>query len=162
MDPAFSVVFFTTLAGTAQGLLLALFAAEWALARTGAATDAGFHGAGAVLAAASPTRRQAVQPNSFTGQVRRVRGATAERGRAVRSTKGLTPLADLQIKPAQPPTSHHPLMQQLPNNSGAKHLARHRTPTLRADVVPQTEQSRRQRAVPKGPRQCCDAQTNKS
>lgn len=30
MRPAFSVIFFTTLAGMAQGLLLALFSAEWA------------------------------------------------------------------------------------------------------------------------------------
>jgi DMSO reductase anchor subunit len=55
VHPAFSVVFFTTLAGTAQGLVLALFAAEWAATRLGAATDAGFYAAGSIVAAVLAT-----------------------------------------------------------------------------------------------------------
>ena len=54
MNPALSVVFFTTLAGAGQGLLLALVAAEWS-ARHGwidAPLEPGFAAAGALLAAA--------------------------------------------------------------------------------------------------------------
>ena len=54
MNPALSVVFFTTLAGAGQGLLLALVAAHWA-AREGwiaAAMDPGFAALGALVAAA--------------------------------------------------------------------------------------------------------------
>ena len=45
MNPALSVIFLTTLAGTAQGLLLALFAAEWASGQhwLGSSADAGFY-----------------------------------------------------------------------------------------------------------------------
>ena len=52
MHPALSVVLFTTLAGAAQGLVLALFAAEWADDRhwLGTAQDAGFYAAGAAVA----------------------------------------------------------------------------------------------------------------
>ena len=53
MHPALSVVFFTTLAGAAQGLLLALFAAEWASGRHWLAAEGGarFFVVGALLAA---------------------------------------------------------------------------------------------------------------
>lgn len=54
MNPALSVVFFTTFAGAGQGLLLALVAAHWA-AREGwiaAAMDPGFAALGALVAAA--------------------------------------------------------------------------------------------------------------
>ena len=57
MNPALSVVFFTTLAGAGQGLLLALWAAEWS-ARHGwiaAPLDPGFATLGALLAAALTT-----------------------------------------------------------------------------------------------------------
>ena len=52
MHPALSVVLFTTLAGAAQGLILALFAAEWADDRhwLGAAQDAGFFVTAAAVA----------------------------------------------------------------------------------------------------------------
>ena len=52
MHPALSVVLFTTLAGAAQGLVLALFAAEWADPWQGlsAAPDASFYAAGAAAA----------------------------------------------------------------------------------------------------------------
>jgi len=54
MNPALSVVFFTTLAGTGQGLALALFAAEWASGRhwLGVAGGDRFYIAGALAAAA--------------------------------------------------------------------------------------------------------------
>ena len=54
MHPALSVIFFTTLAGAAQGLVLALFAAEWASQRhwLGAVPDTSFYVAGAAVAAA--------------------------------------------------------------------------------------------------------------
>jgi DMSO reductase anchor subunit len=52
MHPALSVVFFTTLAGTAQGLVLALFTSEWAAHRLGGAPDAAFYAAGGLIAAA--------------------------------------------------------------------------------------------------------------
>lgn len=53
MHPALSVVFFTTLAGAAQGLVLALFAAQWASQRhwLGTAPEGGFYVAGALAAA---------------------------------------------------------------------------------------------------------------
>ncbi len=52
MHPALSVVLFTTLAGAAQGLVLALFAAEWADPWQGlnAARDTSFYAAGAAAA----------------------------------------------------------------------------------------------------------------
>jgi DMSO reductase anchor subunit len=52
MHPALSVVFFTTLAGTAQGLVLALFTSEWAAHRLGGPPDAAFYAAGGLIAAA--------------------------------------------------------------------------------------------------------------
>ena len=54
MHPALSVIFFTTLAGAAQGLVLAMFAAEWASQRhwLGTVPDTAFYVAGGALAAA--------------------------------------------------------------------------------------------------------------
>ena len=54
MNPALSVVFFTTLAGAGQGLLLALVAAEWSARHGWIAMPLapGFAAAGALLAAA--------------------------------------------------------------------------------------------------------------
>jgi DMSO reductase anchor subunit len=54
MNPALSVVFFTTLAGAGQGLALALFAAEWASGRhwLGVAGGDRFYIAGTLAAAA--------------------------------------------------------------------------------------------------------------
>lgn len=53
MNPALSVVFFTTLAGAGQGLLLALVVADWAARHgwIGVAPSAGFAAAGAAVAA---------------------------------------------------------------------------------------------------------------
>lgn len=53
MHPALSVVFFTTLAGAAQGLVLAMFAAEWASERhwLGTLPDAAFYVAAGLVAA---------------------------------------------------------------------------------------------------------------
>jgi sulfite dehydrogenase (quinone) subunit SoeC len=57
MNPAFSVVLFTTLAGAAQGLVLALFMAEWAAGRHwfGDAPDTGLFTTALLLAAALAT-----------------------------------------------------------------------------------------------------------
>ena len=54
MHPALSVIFFTTLAGAAQGLVLAMFAAEWASHRhwLGTLPDAAFYIGGGLVAAA--------------------------------------------------------------------------------------------------------------
>ncbi|MBE7420442.1 MAG: dimethyl sulfoxide reductase anchor subunit [Ideonella sp.] len=53
MHPALSVVFFTTLAGAGQGLLLALFGAQWARHEwLGASPDARFYAIAALVAAA--------------------------------------------------------------------------------------------------------------
>jgi len=49
MNPAFSVVFLTTLIGAAQGLFLALYVAEWTAA-AGEGAGAGFFAPGGVLA----------------------------------------------------------------------------------------------------------------
>jgi DMSO reductase anchor subunit len=53
MHPALSVIFFTTLAGAAQGLVLAMFAAEWASHRhwLGTLPDAAFYIGGGLVAA---------------------------------------------------------------------------------------------------------------
>ena len=53
MNPALSVVIFTTLAGTAQGLVLALFATEWSSGRhwLSSSPEAGFYVLGAAVAA---------------------------------------------------------------------------------------------------------------
>lgn len=53
MHPALSVIFFTTLAGAAQGLVLAMFAAEWASHRQwlGTVPDTSFYVAGGIVAA---------------------------------------------------------------------------------------------------------------
>ncbi|HMO47605.1 MAG TPA: dimethyl sulfoxide reductase anchor subunit [Rubrivivax sp.] len=57
MNPALSVVFFTTLAGAGQGLLLALVAADWSTRHgwVAAAVDPGFAALGALIAAALAT-----------------------------------------------------------------------------------------------------------
>ena len=54
MHPALSVIFFTTLAGAAQGLVLAMFAAEWASHRQwlGTLPAAAFYVGGGLVAAA--------------------------------------------------------------------------------------------------------------
>lgn len=78
------------------------------------------------------------------------------------STKGLTPADRLADDTSATPTGRHPLIRQLPNISRSKRLARHRVPTLRAEVLPQTEQRGHQRAVPERPRQHSGAQTHQS
>lgn len=57
MNPALSVIFFTTLAGAGQGLLLAIVAAEWSARHGWIATPVapGFAAAGALLAAGLAT-----------------------------------------------------------------------------------------------------------
>ena len=55
MRPALSVLFFTTLAGAAQGLVLALFLADWAALHAGAAVAPGFRAVGGVVAAGLAT-----------------------------------------------------------------------------------------------------------
>ena len=48
--------------------------------------------------------------------------ATAERGRAVCSTEGLTPADRLADDTSATPTGRHPLIRQLPNISRSKRL----------------------------------------
>jgi hypothetical protein len=65
--------------------------------------------------------------------------------------QGVTSLTALRVTPAHPSPVGHPLIRQIPNSNTAKRLARHRVPTLRAEVRPSTEQHTHPRADPKRP-----------
>src|SRR5258705_3158878 len=95
---------------------------------------------------------QVAQPNSEL-PLRRddVPTATASEAELCAQPEGLTSLTALRMTPAPPSPVGHPLIRQLPNSNTAKRLARHRVPTLRAEVRPYTEQHSHPRAVPKRP-----------